>query len=288
LQPPVFISYSSVDEKKALALVSALEKRSIACWISKRDIKVSENYADKIPEVISKSPGFVLVYSRKADSSPEVKKELQLASSLQKTIFPIRLEDVRPTKAFQYELTTVQWIDAFDGWEAAVDKLVRGIEDISVTTGVEEVSAGAEAPKSMLPTHSTKSKLLIAAVCTVPVIGLAAWVLVFGAPDGRVVQNTVPHHEEPKWEALPSGTNFANRGRMAIPVRKAPDAASPVLVDIQPGATLYFNGVLPTIKQASINNEVWLQLDIQPESGFLLKAGLDTYGPKSTEAKSAN
>ena len=57
LQAPVFISYSSLDEKQARTLVDALETRAIPCWISKRDLGVSENYADKFPEVINRDAG---------------------------------------------------------------------------------------------------------------------------------------------------------------------------------------------------------------------------------------
>ena len=261
LQPLVFISYSSLDEKRARDLVDALEKRSIACWLAKRDIKLGENFADKIPEVISKAPAFVLVYSNNADSSDEVKKELQLARKRKKPIFPIRLENVNPTEAFEYELVTVQWVDAFDGWEAGVDKLAKAINDVIVAGGNE---IGSDRGDGLQVRRSPKSKFWIAAACGFVGVFVAGTVAITqrtvpdpepqsrsrGSPpqttsDNSPAPSQVPSATEPNWETLPPGSNFANLGKDIVAVRNSRDASSHIIADIQPGSTLYFKGALP-------------------------------------------
>lgn len=64
------------------------------------------------------APALVLVFSKSANDSDEIKKELSLASRYRIPVMTLRIEDVEPSDAFAYELATRQWIDAFDGWNA--------------------------------------------------------------------------------------------------------------------------------------------------------------------------
>ena len=66
----------------------------------------------------------VLVFSEAANNSDEIKKELSLASRYHIPVMALRIEDVEPSDAFAYELSTRQWIDAFDGWDKSIDSLV--------------------------------------------------------------------------------------------------------------------------------------------------------------------
>ena len=120
---PVFVSHSSRDLKPVRALVDALEKRGVACWISERDIAAGDNYGDFIVDAIEKAGAMVLVFSGAANDSDEIKKEVALASQRRITVVPVRIEDVAPSKAFRYELATRNWIDIFPDWDAGVAKL---------------------------------------------------------------------------------------------------------------------------------------------------------------------
>jgi formylglycine-generating enzyme required for sulfatase activity len=120
---PVFVSHSSRDLKPVRALVDALEKRGVACWISERDIAAGDNYGDSIVDAIEKASAMVLVFSSAANDSDEIKKEVALASQRRITVVPVRIEDVAPSKAFRYELATRNWIDIFPDWDAGVAKL---------------------------------------------------------------------------------------------------------------------------------------------------------------------
>src|SRR6202044_1065173 len=51
--PAVFVSYASQDATVAAALVEALERHGIVCWIAPRDVKPGAQYADAIVRAIS-------------------------------------------------------------------------------------------------------------------------------------------------------------------------------------------------------------------------------------------
>jgi len=70
--PPVFISYASQDAAVAAALVEALERQGVACWIAPRDVKAGALYADAIVRAISGAKAFVVVLSQYAIASSHV------------------------------------------------------------------------------------------------------------------------------------------------------------------------------------------------------------------------
>jgi formylglycine-generating enzyme required for sulfatase activity len=134
MSAPVFITHSSLDYKKARAVVDALEKQGIKCWISERDIRAGDNYGDAIVDAIESALVMVLVFSANANNSEEIKKEIALASQRKITVVPVRLEEVAPSKAFRYELITRNWIDLFPHWGQGIQRLV---ERISSLTSIE-------------------------------------------------------------------------------------------------------------------------------------------------------
>jgi formylglycine-generating enzyme required for sulfatase activity len=144
MSAPVFITHSSLDYKKARAVVDALEKQGIKCWISERDIGAGDNYGDSIVDAIESALVMVLVFSANANNSEEIKKEIALASQRKITVVPVRLEEVTPSKAFRYELITRNWIDLFPHWGQGIQRLV---ERISSLTSIEPTQAPAPPPQ---------------------------------------------------------------------------------------------------------------------------------------------
>ena len=124
---PVFVSYATSDRKRALSVCKAIESRGIPCWISMRDVAPGENYQEAIVRSIRNARAIVLVFSDAANNSDEIKKELSLASRYHVPVMALRIEDVEPSDAFAYELSTRQWIDAFEGWDRSIDLLVGRI-----------------------------------------------------------------------------------------------------------------------------------------------------------------
>jgi hypothetical protein len=127
----VFISHSSKDQKAAETICSALENRGIQCWFSARDVDPGENFQQSIHRAIRSAKLMVLVFSRNANTSPEINKEIALAGQYQLVVIPVRTEDVVPNDALAYELATRQWIDLFNDWERSVERLVSRIAAIA-------------------------------------------------------------------------------------------------------------------------------------------------------------
>src|SRR5213076_2260882 len=133
LERAVFISYATADRKEALAVCKALEGRGTRCWISTRDVAPGENYQEAIVRSLRYARAMVLVFSDAANNSDEIKKELSLASRYHVPVMALRIEDVEPSDAFAYELSTRQWIDAFAGWDRSIDSLARRIGELHGT-----------------------------------------------------------------------------------------------------------------------------------------------------------
>jgi hypothetical protein len=108
----VFISYSSHDKVIADAICSKLENNNIRCWIAPRDILPGVEFGEAIIDAIVDSRILLLVFSSKANESPQVRREVERAVSKGKIIIPFRVEDILPTKAMEFALSNTHWLDA--------------------------------------------------------------------------------------------------------------------------------------------------------------------------------
>jgi tetratricopeptide (TPR) repeat protein len=174
----VFISYATADRKQALRVCDAIEQRGPSCWLSSRDVEPGENYQEAIVRSIRSASAIVLVFSKSANHSDEIKKELSLASRYRIPVMALRIDDVQPSDAFAYELATRQWIDAFDGWERSIDALVGRIVQVSrdADKGVSENPAthGRSARGSTHPI-SGKWRITAFAAGLLLIAAAAAW-----------------------------------------------------------------------------------------------------------------
>jgi len=160
MQPFVFISHSTQDRRIAGRVCEALEQRGLACWLASRDISPGENFQEAIVKAIRSVRAMVLVFTGSANNSDEIKKEIALASQNHLAVIPLRVEDVLPSDAFRYELSTRQWIDAFGDWDRAMALLA---EQISAIAGVE-AAAPAQAPGAAAPARRRRAVMLASAV----------------------------------------------------------------------------------------------------------------------------
>lgn len=145
MSPLIFISHSSQDRRVAGRLCDALERRALRCWLASRDIGPGENFQEAIVKAIRSVRVMVLVFTGSANNSNEIKKEMALASQNRLVVIPLRVEDVLPSDAFLYELSTRQWIDAFDNWEEAVGRLADQINGVVGEQGAAPLPAAAAA-----------------------------------------------------------------------------------------------------------------------------------------------
>jgi tetratricopeptide (TPR) repeat protein len=174
---PVFVSYATADRKEALAVCKAIERRGLKCWISTRDVEPGENYQEAIVRALRHSRAMVLVFSDAANNSNEIKKELSLASRYQVSVMALRIEDVEPSDAFAYELSTRQWIDAFESWDKSIDALVRKIEQVGGSTDAGASADARPVARRRASLRSPKPVLIGVAALALVAIAIAGWML---------------------------------------------------------------------------------------------------------------
>jgi hypothetical protein len=132
----VFISHSHSDKPAADAACAALEARGIRCWIAPRDIDPGRDWAASIVEAIRDAQIMLLVFSRHANHSPQVKREVERAANSGKVLLPLRIDDVLPEAALEYYLSTPHWLDAITPpLEAHLEKLADACSSLLKVTG---------------------------------------------------------------------------------------------------------------------------------------------------------
>ena len=184
----VFISYATVDRTTALKICKAIERHDTRCWISVRDVAPGANYQEAIVDSIRKARALVLVFSKAANNSDEIKKELSLASRYRVPVLAIRIEDVEPSDAFAYELSTRQWIDIFDGWDKSINSLVSRIRQLP---GDQPVPTTAASPARRRKSFSSRQTMAITAVAGVALLVMSAGAWWFRPPPAAAHSMTV-------------------------------------------------------------------------------------------------
>lgn len=179
----VFISYSSKDKPAADAACAVLESRGIRCWIAPRDITPGADWGETIVEAIHSSRAFLLIFSGNANTSQQIKREVERAVNRGLPIIPMRIENVLPAKALEYFLSTPHWLDAFSPpLQQHLDYLAQVIR---------AVLDGSKAPEprklaAAQPFYRDRRVLIGGGIGAVVLIGLLFW-LFWGPPtfDGK-------------------------------------------------------------------------------------------------------
>lgn len=108
----VFISYSSKDRTVANMVCALLEARGHRCWIAPRDIVPGTAWGEAIIDGIKSTQIFVLIFSRHANTSPQILREVERAVHHGMPIIPFRIEDVVPERSLEYFMSVPHWLDA--------------------------------------------------------------------------------------------------------------------------------------------------------------------------------
>jgi hypothetical protein len=140
----VFISHSSYDATVAREVCAALEDAGIPCWIAPRDILPGHSWSGAIVSGIEGSRVVMVVISARANGSPEVLREVELASRGRKTLVGMRVEEVAPSGDLGYFLSSTQWLNAFP---SPVRPHLEGVVKVVTSLlGVEAPTPVAEQP----------------------------------------------------------------------------------------------------------------------------------------------
>lgn len=178
----VFVSHSVKDNTFAEAIVARLEADSVTCWIAPRDVVPGADWGESIIDAIESSRIMVLIFSRNADASPQIKREVERAVNKGVYIIPFRVDDIPPTKSLEYFISTSQWMDAFSPpLERHLDTLAKTVKAVLKTPAVPDPNAPAQSPKPSVPTPppvrpSGRKPLLIAGIiAALIIVGFAGW-----------------------------------------------------------------------------------------------------------------
>lgn len=131
----VFVSHGSDDRVQANELAAFIEAKGAKAWIAPRNVRPGQDYSEQLQEAIEKSSAFVVLVSDKANRSPYVRAEVEMAFSLFKPIFPVRMTDIQPAAGLALFLKIRHWTDAFGPDKEA--NLARLAREVQTAAGVE-------------------------------------------------------------------------------------------------------------------------------------------------------
>lgn len=106
-----FISYASQNQNDANELCRYLEEQGLSCWIASRNVRPSRDYAEEIIEGVINSKSLILLLSEHVENSIYVKREVERATSYNRKVFTIRLEDVAVPRSLELFLGLPHWVD---------------------------------------------------------------------------------------------------------------------------------------------------------------------------------
>lgn len=176
----VFICHSSKDKKIADAICAKLEQNGIRCWIAPRDVVPGSDFAESIVEAIHATKVTVFVFSANSNASPHVSHELERSVSLGLPILPFRVDEVVPSPALEYFISSAHWLDALTPpLEKHIDRLVTTVAAL-LDREVVAVDHGPEAPRTRSPARRWIAAAAAATVLVGAVVGL---VLTLGRGD---------------------------------------------------------------------------------------------------------
>ena len=138
----VFISYSSKDQSYAETILQALERRGISCWYGPRDVPGGANYMRTISRAIQRAEAMVILLSRNANGSDDMKKEVALAGRRRIPIIAVRLDTISLDDDWTFEFSIRQFFDGSCG----LDQIMRSLGD-----QVQQAIAGGVGRRPVTP-----------------------------------------------------------------------------------------------------------------------------------------
>src|SRR3712207_5054685 len=145
--PNIFLSYSSSDRDRALALADALEAAGVPVWIDRTSIAGGTSWGQEIVEGIKGCAALVILCTERAMASRNVRQEIQLAWRYERPYLPLLLEPVAFPEQVQYFLEGCQWVEVGErpeqGW---LPQGLRALERLGLAPDPASASRAAAVP----------------------------------------------------------------------------------------------------------------------------------------------
>ena len=114
----MFISYSSKDTDKRMALTELLKQNGVRYWYDKENLRVGSEWPYYLAEAIDESAGIIVLLSSNSVASTYVKKEITYAINHHKPVYTLMIEKVDLPKDVEFMLcgahaieTTADYLD---------------------------------------------------------------------------------------------------------------------------------------------------------------------------------
>jgi hypothetical protein len=233
----VFVSHSIKDKAVADAIVARLEAGSVTCWIAPRDVVPGADWGESIIDAIESSRIMILIFSRNADASPQIKREVERAVNKGVYIIPFRVDDIPPTKSLEYFISTSQWMDAFSPpLERHLDNLTKTVKAVLKTPPLSAANVPVQPEKPSIPEppirpSSRKSILVAITIAALVIVGGAGWYL---------VQKKKAPPEKPAMTPIGSSTPVPIVPAAVTPVSTLVPSPLPILATPSPPAPTPF------------------------------------------------
>lgn len=202
----VFLSHSSKDAAVVQRLLAAIESAGVKCWIAPRNITLGRDWTECIEEGIKKVRLLLLILSQNSNTSPEVKREVQLAADRRIIIAPVVLGTAKPAEGLSYTLARAHRISIP---ESPNDGDVKRVVDAVIAA----LRPSPPPPPPPPPPARSRLPIVVMGVIAVAVAGVWGWAKYNG---GRTTEPPPPQSP-----ATPLG--------LAVPSRLANLPAAPLL-----------------------------------------------------------
>lgn len=125
----LFICHSSADADEAKKLVFALEGSGLTCWLSEINLLPgTQNYEEELASAIEHCRMMLFLSSANSIYSKECEKELRIANADGKLFFVVKLDKESFYGTSKNVLSSVQWLNAFDGVTPHCDEIASEIK----------------------------------------------------------------------------------------------------------------------------------------------------------------
>ena len=171
----VFVSYSSQDFEEVHGIVDRLREVGVSVWMDEGGIGAAALWSEAIVEAINDCKVLIMMVSGHSTSSPNVVKEVMLASESGKVILPVYLEEAEIPSRLKYQLTGIQHLEAYALTETGlIEELRRGLANNAVTVpGIEttDTLTPIKPPSHRRKKNSNSTRLLpLVAGCVIGVL----------------------------------------------------------------------------------------------------------------------
>ncbi len=180
----VFLSHSEKDKAVADAVVARLEAESVRCWVAPRDVVPGADWGESIINAIESSRIMILIFSRNANVSPQIKREVERAVNKGVYIIPFRVDDIPPARSLEYFISTAQWMDAFSPpLERHLDNLAKTVKSVIKSSPLPSANVPAQPERPPIPQAPAtppawrKPIFIAVTIMGLIIVGVAGWYL---------------------------------------------------------------------------------------------------------------